>query len=290
MDSNELPPLFHTDCMPSSLISAIPDHPLKPKLNTFDCSYDGCHKSFSSKSDLDRHMRVHTGEKPFICPICQKSFSQRGTLNRHKELHMHKRYKCSYCDKTFTTSTNCKQHERIHKGEKPYQCTYPGCSNAYPSAASLNYHLKTHLGVRNYVCSCGKRFLTANNLNKHAKTHLKAKYNICNICSKEFDQINELTNHMTTCHKTTFTIDDLYKDQQGKIKEQAEMISKYQAEIARLKEENDRLINDNHSITYAYKQLQNSFSISLSSLQDIQTHSEFSMNSRGDNTSDSHIS
>ena len=35
-----------------------------------------CDEKFNKSGDLNRHRRIHTGEKPFACPDCDKKFTQ----------------------------------------------------------------------------------------------------------------------------------------------------------------------------------------------------------------------
>lgn len=48
--------------------------PTKPPSKVFKC--EECGKEFKKICDLERHTRVHTGEKPSVCNICNKRFQQ----------------------------------------------------------------------------------------------------------------------------------------------------------------------------------------------------------------------
>ena len=47
----------------------------------FACPY--CSKIMKVKRDMQRHIRTHTGEKPFHCIYCNNDFSRKCSLDAH---------------------------------------------------------------------------------------------------------------------------------------------------------------------------------------------------------------
>merc|ERR1719330_26213 len=90
-----------------------------PHERPYACPVETCPRRFSRSDELTRHMRTHTGQKPFQCRICMRNFSRSDHLTTHIRTHTgEKPFACETCGRRFARSDERRRHMKIHLREQ----------------------------------------------------------------------------------------------------------------------------------------------------------------------------
>ena len=90
------------------------------------CKYPGCLKEFTTRWSFTRHVKIHSGVKPFTCNHCNKQFIQKCSLTRHEQTHL---------------------------DERPWICDTLHCGKRFKLKEYLEIHKKSHLQLNNNISS-----------------------------------------------------------------------------------------------------------------------------------------
>eukprot|EP00808_Paulinella_micropora_P004871 g47954.t1 len=91
----------------------------------FLCPVAHCGYGFPTHFSLKRHLKRHSGQKPFQCTFVEPTTKER-------------------CTMAFAEKSTLKRHLQMHNGRRPYKCEFPGCNRRFADRVNLNRHLDKH--------------------------------------------------------------------------------------------------------------------------------------------------
>lgn len=123
-----------------------------------------------NNSALSCHLKIHSDNKYYQCPICELGFDTTSAMREHSFIHANENgnYNCPHCDKVFVEFLVLKKHMRGFHTFKSFPC--PHCDKTFPRMDKLRLHMLRHSTVKEFMCdTCGRQFKRKDKLKEHMK-------------------------------------------------------------------------------------------------------------------------
>ncbi|XP_076470431.1 zinc finger protein ZFAT-like isoform X2 [Babylonia areolata] len=197
-------------------------HKMQGKMGrrSYKCPY--CERVFiRANSELQKHIWIHEGVKPFKCSLCTYACRSKNNLQAHMLRHSsHKPFACQECGKAYKSKTALRWHVRSHKTGNLFKCDK--CPYEAQQRSHLKRHMETHEVMKRFVCQhCDYSANTVGYMKIHyARTHKGLQYSPdmssipststapptdqqvfrCLSCDYRFGNLSDLKRHLKIKH------------------------------------------------------------------------------------------
>ncbi|XP_051241674.1 ras-responsive element-binding protein 1 isoform X2 [Dicentrarchus labrax] len=165
-----------------------------------DHSCSICGKCLSSASSLDRHMLVHSGERPYKCNICGQTFTTNGNMHRHMKIHEKDPASgllpISPPSPTKRRRPSVKRRQEEENGEEPPSKKVVEDAAAEEAAAAVRGAEEELLPCPICFKTCSSRLELDAHMDTHPDTALR-----CDLCCLSFRTHRGMLRHNAGVHK-----------------------------------------------------------------------------------------
>ena len=164
-----------------------------------------CNYKCYTLQDLQIHIHIHAGDKPFKCSICPFKTSCKLYLKLHaKSAHLDVGpFVCKICLQEFLSEAQMNTHMAEHSiTPEIFQCR--NCTFTGKTQYRLNKHYKMfHNSQPPHRCDkCNYETVFKSNITKHMYVHDDRKLFVCLGCHKSYKWFSSLKTHVKKCHST----------------------------------------------------------------------------------------